>query len=271
MSNTIIGRAMNRDSFTDLKIIDMHCHLGPTDNFYFPKAEIEEMLEDADLFGTYKLCVAPHVGISADHKLGNKLAHEAITKFPDRVYGMLCFNPNFPEEIDCEFDAYYHIPQFVGVKIHPSSHKCPLTASVYRSIFERLCEKGGFLLTHTWESDSNCDAAACENTVKDFPGVNFILAHSLGLQDGIYKAISLVNRYDNCYMDTSGFEFSNVSIEAIMAKVDNNKVFFGSDMPFHDMRCGISRILYADLSDAVKEMLLSSNYVNFLEKCRKTG
>jgi len=79
----------------------------------------------------------------------------------------------------------------------------------------------------------------------------------------------LVNRYDNAFMDTSGFEFSEVSIETIMKKVDNDKVFFGSDIPYLDLKNGISRILFADLSDEVKKKILSGNYLRFLEKSRK--
>ena len=70
-------------------------------------------------------------------------------------------------------------------------------------------------------------------------------------------------------MDTCGSEFSNVSIEVIMKKIDNNKVFFGSDVPFHDQRSGVSRVLFANLSDEVKEKILSGNYLRFLEKAKK--
>lgn len=269
MKELIMDRAFRGDIFRDLHIIDMHCHLGPTSNFYFPKAQIEQMVEDADRVGVEKLCVAPHIGISCDHRRGNFLTYDAIQKFPDRVYGMVCLNPNKPDEIDCEFDSYYSIPQFVGVKIHPSSHSYPINGPRYMPVFETVSLRGGFVLAHSWETDKNCTAALFENVIQKFPKVNFILAHALGVREGVFKAIDLVNKYDNAYMDSSGFEFSDVCIEKIMQLVDNNKVFYGSDMPFHDIRGGVSRILFADLSDGVKEKLLGRNYQQLLVRSAK--
>lgn len=262
----IIDRAFRRDTFQDLHIIDMHCHLGPTSSYYNPAAEIEQMVEDADRVGVEKLCIAPHVALSCDHRLGNQQTYDAIEKFPDRVLGYLCLNPNKPNEIGCEFDRYYAIPQFIGVKIHPSSHQYPINGPRYEPIFEKVDLLGGMLLTHTWESGGLCAAAQCEDVIRRYPRINFILAHSLGLREGVFKAIELTNKYGNAYMDSSGFEFSDITIEAIMKLVDNDKVFYGSDMPYHDMRGGISRILFADLRDVTKEKLLGRNFEKLIEK-----
>jgi predicted TIM-barrel fold metal-dependent hydrolase len=266
---SIIDRAFRGDTFRDLHIIDMHCHLGPTSNYYNPAAEIEQMIEDADRVGVEKLCIAPHVALFADHRLGNLQTCDAIQKFPDRVLGYLCLNPNKPNEIDSEFDAYYSIPQFIGVKIHPSSHQYPINGPRYEPIFEKVERLGGILLTHTWESGGTCSAAPCEDVIRRYPNINFILAHSLGLREGVFKAIDFTNKYENAYMDSSGFEYSDITIETIMKLVDNDKVFYGSDMPYHDMRGGVSRILFADLSDETKEKLLGKNYKQLMERSPK--
>jgi predicted TIM-barrel fold metal-dependent hydrolase len=70
-------------------------------------------------------------------------------------------------------------------------------------------------------------------------------------------------------MDSSGFEYSDITIETIMKLVDNGKVFYGSDMPYHDIRGGVSRILFADLSDETKEKLLSRNFKKLMERSPK--
>jgi predicted TIM-barrel fold metal-dependent hydrolase len=269
MGESIVDRAFRGDTFQDLHIVDMHCHLGPTSSYYNPAAEIEQMIEDADRLGVGRLCIAPHVALSCDHMLGNLQTYDAIRKFPDRILGYLCLNPYKLNEIDCEFDRYYALPQFIGVKIHPSSHQYPINGPRYEPIFEKVDRFGGILLTHTWESGGLCAAAQCEDVIRRYPNINFILAHSLGLREGVFKAIELVNKYENAYMDSSGFEFSDITIETIMKMVDHDKVFYGSDMPFHDMRGGISRILFADLNDAVKEKLLSRNFRKLIEKSPK--
>ena len=260
MRDSILDRAFRGEVLSGLDIVDAHCHMGPPTEFYAAKADIEEMVEDADRLGVGRLCVSPHVALSCDHRAGNRLTQEAIWKFPDRVYGLLTLNPNRPDEIDCEFAAYYPSDQFIGVKLHPGSHAYPLTGPSYDAVLERVEADGGFALVHTWEADSRCNAAACEAALQRFPRVPFIFAHALGLRTGAETTVALVNRYANAYFDTSGFEFSDTTIEWLMARVDNNKVFFGSDCPYHDLRSGISRILFADLRDELKEKLLGGNF-----------
>jgi len=267
--SSITERALRADRFEDLEIIDMHCHLSYTYNYYFPRAEIEEMMEDADRMGVRKLCVAPHIALSLDHRIGNRDTFEAIEKFPDRVLGMVVLNPNQPQCIDGEFDAYYSVEQFVGAKIHPASHHYPVDGPNYRPVFEQIQKRGGFVLVHTWEDGEYNKAAQCEGVLRDFPDVHFIFAHAFGVNQGVPKSIDLVNRYGNAYMDTSGFEFSDISIEWIMRRVDDAKVFFGSDVPYHDIRGGASRILLAGLEDDVKRKLLGDNFRAFLNDCPK--
>jgi len=271
MENNITGRALRGEKFNDLHIIDMHCHLREVQEFYFPGGYIEEMIADANLPGIESLCIAPHISLSYDHRDGNRQSVDAVNKFPDRVFAMVMVNPNQPEDITSEIEKYYKIPQFIGVKLHPGSHSYPLSGDKYGAVFECVTRLGGFILTHTWETDGNCNAAECEKVLQRHPGVPLIMAHTLGVPKGIPKALRLANEYENCYIDTSGFEFSNASIEHIMKNVDNSKVFYGSDMPYHDVRSGLSRILLSNLTDEVKIKILSKNYRDMLKKYPKRG
>lgn len=269
MKREILKRALEGDKFHDLHIVDAHCHMGPWYNFYFPKAEIEEMLHDADIVGIEKLCVAPHASISCDYKLGNRQVAEAILKYPERVYGLLTLNANKPYEIQQEFDTYYSKRNFIGVKLHPSGHEYNMTNENCLVVYEKVRMYGGFVLSHTWERDSNCSIELCETVIKAYPDIPFIIGHSGGFRNGIMKSIKLVNVYENAYMDTSGFEYSNTWIEEIVEKADITKIIFGSDCPFHDIRGGVSRILLADIDDDAKRMILGENFLKMLEKHKK--
>lgn len=264
MSREIIKRALNKECFEDLNIMDCHCHQGPWFSYYFPAAGIDEMIHDAGMFGIKKLCIAPHASFSNDFKLGNKQVHDSICRYPDRVYGLLAVNGNKPSEILGEFDRYYGMSQFAGLKIHPSVHEYIISGENYSIAFEEVKKRGGYVLTHTWE---NCPYAApdlCEAVFKAFPGVPFVMAHAGGTSAGVEKAIKLVNRFENVFIDSSGFEFSDTWIEEIISKTDASKVLFGSDMPFHDLRGGISRILLADIDDVIKTDILGGNFRKML-------
>ena len=227
------------------------------------------MIQDADILGVEKLCIAPHAAISCDYKLGNKQLLEAINKYPDRVYGMLTLNPNFPEEIDGQFDTYYPVRQFTGVKLHNDLHGYPVSGENCLKVLEKVKAYGGYVLAHTWEGSGKDSIPMYEDIIRNYPDIAFILGHAGGLADGVAKSIKVVNTYENAYLDTSGFEFSNFWIEEIAAKTDVTKILFGSDCPFHDLRGGISRILLADLDDAVKMRILSGNFTDLLLKYPK--
>lgn len=269
MKFNILNRALAGERFIDLHIVDSHCHMGPWYNYYFPKAEIEDMMHDADIIGVEKMCIAPHASISCDYKLGNSQVYDAICKYPKRVYGLLTLNPNFPEEFENEFNRYYKMEQFIGVKIHPSLCKYPVDGSNLFLAYEKIRKLGGYVLTHSWEEGPFCSTDSCENVIRAFPEVPFVLAHAAGTNVGVSKAINLANKYENAYLDTSGFEFSDTWIEEVISKIDETKVFFGSDCPFHDLRGGISRILFSNLEDHTKEKVLSGNFNRMLLKYPK--
>jgi predicted TIM-barrel fold metal-dependent hydrolase len=269
MKRNILERALAGEKFDDLHIVDAHCHMGTLYNFYFPKADIEEMIQDADILGVEKMCIAPHAAISCDYRFGNRQLLEAINKYPDRVNGLLTCNPNFPEDIDEQFNSYYQVRQFTGVKIHNDLHSYPVNGENCLKIFEKVRLYGGYVLAHTWESSQNDSINMCEEVIRNYPDMAFILGHAGGLADGISKSIKVVNTYENAYLDTSGFEFSNTWIEEIAAKADVTKILFSSDCPFHDLRGGISRVLFADLDDDVKMRMLSGNYRELLLKYPK--
>lgn len=269
MKNSIMKRALMGERFDDLHIIDAHCHMGNFYNYYFPKANIDEIIQDAAIFGVEKLCIAPHSAITCDYKAGNRQLMDAIDRYPEKVYGLLTLNPNFPEEIEEQFRIYYPARQFKGVKLHNDMHKYPITGENCLRVFEKLVSYGGYVLAHTWEGSEKNSIEMCIDVIRNYPEIAFIMGHAGGLPDGIPKAIKAVNTYENAYLDTSGFEYSNTWIEEITSKADATKILFGSDCPFHDLRGGISRILFADMDDEIKIKILSGNYRNLLLKYPK--
>lgn len=81
-----------------------------------------------------------------------------------------------------------------------------------------------------------------------YPDISFILAHC-GLGPEGYKAsVRLAKQYDNVYLDTTGFRFSNTwTVDAIARQVGPHKVVFGTDMPFNDIGSAAGRVLLSEL------------------------
>lgn len=269
MTRDILKNAFKGARFTELKVVDSHCHMGPWYNYYFPRAEIGDMIYDSDILGIDKLCIAPHASISCNYRLGNMLVAKAAEEYPEKVFALLTLNANKPDEIQGEFDKFYSSRYFVGVKLHPALHGYSITDKNCRIVFEKVREYGGYILCHTWDRTEGCNLELCETVIKEYPEIPFVMGHAGGLGSGVEKAIRLANTYENAYLDTSGFEFSNIWIEEIVRLTDNTKILFGSDYPFHDLRGGISRILFADIDDYIKKRILSENYYDMTAKLPK--
>lgn len=260
MTREILGRALRGDRFEDLRIVDCHCHLGPTSGFYHPRSDIDDLMGHASICGVERLCIAPHVAISCDCGMGNDMAANAASRYPGKALGLLVPNGNRPEDVDAEFARHYHTGRFAGVKVHPGGIQTRLTAPGYLKAFEIVSRDGGYVLSHTWDECPYSAIELCEEVIRAFPGVPFILGHAGGTQAGMDKAAAVVNRYPNAYLDTCGAEYSNTWIEEVARRVDHAKILYGSDAPYHDIRYSLSRILFADLDDGLKARILSENY-----------
>jgi len=266
LKRDIVKRALKGDKFEDLNIVDAHCHLHNLYSFYNPYAGIDEMIQEADRVGVRNICIAPIEGISCDFRLGNKHLKEAMEKYPQRVYGYILINPNFPEQIDEIFEEYYSLKNVLGIKIHPTAHKYSVCGENYRKAFDKVKALGGVVLSHSWQSaDSNCVVEACEKIIQAYPEVPFIIGHSGGTCQGVLKAIDVVNKYENAYMDTCGTFFSNMHIEEMAAKAHPARILYASDYPFHDLRIEISDILFADMDDGIKTDILGENFRKMLK------
>lgn len=265
MGKDILKRALRGDKFKDIFIADSHCHMGGWYNYYFPKADIDEMADDAKAMDVDKIFISPHGAISVDYKLGNEQIREAVEKYPHRVYGYLTLNANYLDEIEDQLDKYYSNKNFIGIKLHPALHNYKITGSRSMELFEKVKDSGGIILTHSWEGQT-CNVDMCEEIIRSYPHVPLVLAHAGGTGAGVEKSINVINKYENAYLDTSGFEFSNIWLEDIIKKADYKKIFFGSDFPFHDIRGGLSRVLFANVKDSIKVDILGNNFMEAIKK-----
>ena len=266
MSKEITARALRGDRFEDLDIVDMHCHYRNSHNYYQAESSMDDMVSGAARVGIKTLCVAPIAQTGIDYKRGNRLALEFVRAYPGRIYAYVGINPHFSSEIESELDKYYQNDRFIGIKIHPTSHRAKITCQGYRDAFAAVARHGGFVLTHTWETCQYCNMDSCEKVVTDFPGVNFVLAHTGGTVEGVKKTIALVNKFPNAYLDICGFDVSEHWINELVERCPINKILFGTDFPYHDVRYASSRVLFADLEDDVKMRILHDNFYGLLGK-----
>src|SRR3990172_11447078 len=109
---------------TDCFIIDVHSHIGYSPDFHFPDVSLQKMLGIMDELGIEK-SISTHTALLTNHfELGLKEARETFKKSNRRILSYLVFNPNYEDETVKMADSALKEETFVGIKIHPSFHKC---------------------------------------------------------------------------------------------------------------------------------------------------
>jgi len=241
------------------EIWDCHGHLDPVRYHYIPGGgDAASLVAFMDRIGVRAACISHHLVVTGDLHEGNRLACEAASRYPGRLYVYLGYNPNYPAEYGiADLDRYAAHPSVVGIKFHTTTHIANPDDPRYRPAFEYARDKGLMILSHTWGTR---DIAGVARMVREFPTVPFIMGHSGGYEfAAIYEALRVSRENENAYLDLCLSGMFDGEVELFVKEAGPGKVLFGSDIPFMDPRGNIGRVAFARVSDADKERILGAN------------
>lgn len=248
-----------------MKIIDCHCHLGRYFNFNVPGHSPEDMIKSMDNTGVEKSCISPHMSLTSDIEKGNAFMMETVRKYPERFVGFLTYNPHFPDLMASELPVYFQTPGIKGVKIHQGTHKTTLKNPAYRNIYSFADKYNIPIMIHTWsmETIKNIEEISAEYT-----NAVFLMGHFGALPDNMKYAAKVINSRNNVYGDTTVSMMYEKNVEWLVEIAGEDKVLYGTDMPFIDPRVCLGRVLYSDLSQSIKEKILGRTMDTILEKVK---
>jgi len=146
----IIEQAKEGLPLDDIFIIDSHCHMGYWHNFNVPENSAEGMLKSMDTLGINIACTTAHSSIGPNYKYGNDMVIDAVLKYPDRFVGYVTISPHYPEDIKNEMERCFSIPGMRGIKLHPSSHRCPIDYKNYHIVYNTADEMHYPVLIHVF-------------------------------------------------------------------------------------------------------------------------
>jgi hypothetical protein len=156
--------------------------------------------------------------------------------------------------------------KILGVKLHPTFDRVPVTHAEFDPIFNRLEEDGLIALVHCgrWVEVSGSHHAI-ERAI-EYPDITFILAHMGGNElDLSLKTITAVEALENIYLDTSNCRVPTV-IEKAVETLGPDRVLFGSDTPWGSSLSNAYTIVDANIDDRDKRLILSENLENLIER-----
>jgi uncharacterized protein len=262
----IKNKIMNeiKKQLENIEVIDSHLHLGHLANLNMPGASDSNIIATLKEFGVKKAIVSHHGSLSTV-EYGNKKLFELLMLYKDFLYGLLVFNPNFEDESLKIIDEFYKEKNIIGIKIHPSWHLCYPADIRYKKFWALAEERKIPVLTHSWnpnvpnKAQKFSDPFNFEEIIKRHPDLKLTLAHAGGRGDYLYKVIDLLEKYPNLYVDFAGDIFEPKLIETYVGRLGSKKLFFGTDMPWIDVRYYLVNILNAEITDEDKENILGLN------------
>ncbi|HEY3556291.1 MAG TPA: amidohydrolase family protein [Kribbella sp.] len=239
------------------RVIDVHAHLGPYSLFFIPASDAATMVAVMDATGTEVTVLAANRAIQQDAHLGNTQSLAAVDAYPDRIAAYAVINPwQDPER---ELERLAGDERFVGIKVHPSLHRYPVTGARYAAVWKFAESTGCPVLSHS-EHRSPYDAPSIfQDVAERYPGTSVVLGHAGITPPGVDEAIEAAVRYPSLWLEVCGSHMTGPLIRSMVDQVGSDRVLFGSDFPFIDQRMSLGRVVCAPLTQSQRQDVLSGN------------
>ena len=229
-------------------IIDSHTHLGDFPMFNV-KLNAEEMIKIMDEWNIGKSLVA---------SIPNELTLKAVKKHPNRIFGMIWVNPYDREKAASLVKKAIVEWNFKGIKMHPLLHAYLPDQKIVYPIMEQAVKHKVPVLFHCghppWSLPWHFG-----NLAEVYPEATIILGH-MGHGHIVYinGAIEVAKKHDNIILETSGMPMHSKIKEAV-SEVGENRVMYGSDMPFGHPAFEIEKVKVAGLTEKQLHLVLEGN------------
>ena len=253
--SAILEQWRKGEGLPDVLVIDGHTHpyhwapgLGS------PREAAIEMLRMMDDYCVDASCLMGgsfsfHNGV--DFRLGNDFLLEVVGHDPERLIPFAHVNPNFSlEVITAELERMY-AAGVRAIKLINAYQHYPADGPHMMAVYAFAETRGMLVLNHYWSEEE------IHTIARQFPELVMIRGH------GGASAIS--RTYGNVYDNIWSLHRLGV-IESGIQRFGPEKILFGSDAIVNDPAVGIGLVVYADISDDAKRVVLGLNMARLLDR-----
>jgi len=235
-----------------LKICDAHVHLGesgPWQPYDKPTIFIEELIHLFDQFNVEKAVVFPNPNVGDRYPAMNDYVAKCMQRYSGRLVGFGRTDPRRGEEAISELVRIKNKLKLEGLKLHPMVECFRPDHPFFAKFFQKVAELNLPILFHTGDGFSSPGLAM--KIAKRHPKLPIILGH---LREG---CVSVLREAKNVYVETSGTipEFIEMSVD-----VDEDRVLFGSDVPYYRYPVQIAIVEAAEISPKAKRKVYYDNF-----------
>ncbi|WP_344831846.1 amidohydrolase family protein [Nonomuraea dietziae] len=192
-----------------------------------------------DRCGVSHAVISSHLAIQLDAAEGNAQTAEIVAQAADRFTGYLTVNPW--QDPAGELDKWGRDTRFGGIKLHPDLHDYPLTGRRYAPVWEFAQRTGCPVLTHTYDGSPYNDLPMVDEVAARHPGVVILAGHAGATPLGFDAAIEVAQRRPGVVLEVCGSFNTGADIATMVREVGADRVVYGSDFPFIDLRMSLGR------------------------------
>jgi len=253
-------------------VIDVHTHLGSSPSIYMPYSDDEaeqaiHFTRMLDQVGVDYAVVSMLRGLFSNELEAN-LELARLMEVNRKLLGYVTYIPSWQHKsLEIAEQCFTISDRFVGFKIHPDVSRYPIDGPDYAPMWEHADAKGMLVLVHTWSHCPYSDPGRLFSIAEKYKNVTVLIGHCGGVEPGVSTAIELSNKYENMYLDLTGvFLCSKRPLDYFVEQANPDKLLFSSDAAFNSLTWDIGNILYARVSEEIKEKVLGLNASRLLKK-----
>jgi predicted TIM-barrel fold metal-dependent hydrolase len=236
------------------KKIDAHAHVGYFGSWSDVGITAGEMIAAMERYEIEKSIISyPDNGVTRD----------ALEAYPDRFAALAWMDPNQGEKAVAEFASLVEKHRFSGLKLHPLFNAYTANDAVVFPLIEYARGKSLPVFIHSGHPPFSLPWSIGQ-LAELYPDVRFVMVH-MGHGHGVYiqAAIDTAAKYDNIWLENSGMPM-HTKIKEAYVKVGSQRVFWGSDAPFHHYAVEILRTEVSGLSESQLEDVFFNNAEKFM-------
>lgn len=240
-------------------IVDAHVHIGKSARLQI-SVDAGMLVEIADEMGFDKICCTDLTALFYDMHEGNRLLHEEMRRYPDRIIGYASLHSTrFGDEALEEIDRCRQEYGMSGLKIY-STPEMSIAEPAMIPILEKCVDYGMPILSHT-------TPAECEYLMAAVPECKLMMAHAGGqpyAKGDWNRAIMAARKFPNLYLETASSTIDTGFLEAAVAALGPEKIIFGTDTPLLDPYTQLAKIAESKISDEARALIMGGNILRLM-------
>lgn len=248
------------------KVIDVHVHVGYSGTVEGAGGRVEDVLKVMDKNGIDYGIISPIPGYPDPKGVVNtreqndhiaRVLRENPTRFL-KALGVV--EPRHGEATLDEVDRLLGELGLNGLMFHNDYSGVPVDNPIMFKILERASHYDDIVIfVHTFQHGTLEVPFMLGRLARSFPEITFVAGHPMMTFTHLDASIDLAKLYPNIYFDTCICHHHFYPIETAVREMGEERLLFGSDVPYYDFGFDKVTVEKANISDDVQRKIFFEN------------